>query len=235
MKLFLFEKPYLRRYFYSEIIELMKEEGIEIEVFDTIGIPPFTLVHKEYGYKYNVLDFHYKYYFDCLMQFPFDVNLWEYEVTNIDSLNDFLLKLKLADEIVLFYEGRNSVLLMDTVIKSPLLADSLINKRITWAFCNFISDNTSLMREIYLERALNYDLKHTSTDKFNRIDVIFHILFNEMDRTKPYEFTITQAITDKYSNKYDIDLSKILIEDLNPSLLIRDIETALRLIDSYGY
>lgn len=234
MKLFLFEKPSIRKYLEPKISELMKKEGVEFDTYERVGLSPFTLINKNFGYEFNVLDFHYRNYFDCLIQFPFDASVWDYQISNLIDFNDLLLKIKRADEIIIFYRCRNSILLADSIIKSPLLSEALSNKSISWIFYDFILDNL-VIEDIYSDRSVSYDSTHASLDKLNRIDVIFHILFNEIDRTKPYEFVITQAIIDKYSNKYGINLVEILAEDLNPSLLSRDIETALRLIEQKGY
>ena len=94
----------------------------------------------------------------------------------------------------------------------------------------------SLLEDEFIE---NYKTRSSEAKllypEFTRLNVIYHLVYNEMDLLKPTEFLVNEHIKSKYLNQYKINLSEIYqLDKINPAEAVHAVEILAQNDRSYG-
>lgn len=230
MKLFIFEKPSVGSKLTPTINKLAAQENVSVTFFDKPW-QVFKLINNKTKYQFEVLNFQYRYYLENLLDFPFNPGYWTYQTNHVGLLYDLTQKIQAADEIILVYGGdRSSILTMQSIIKAPMLKEILLNKKISWLPIPFSLLDDEFI-ENYKTRSPEAKLLHP---EFTRLDVIYHLFYNEMDPLKPTEFLINEHIKSKYLNRYKINLSNCQLDKIRAEEATHAVEIMAQNDKNYG-
>ncbi len=230
MKLFIFEKPSVGSKLTPTINKLAAQENVSVTFFDKPW-QVFKLINNKTKYQFEVLNYQYRYFLENLLDFPFNPDCWTYQTSSIEQFNDLVQKIKSAEEIILVYGGdRSSILTMQSIVKAPMLKEILLNKKTSWLPMPF-----SLRDDEFIE---NYKTRSSEAKllypEFTRLNVIYHLFYNEMDLLKPTEFLVNEQIKSKYLNQYKINLSDCQLDKTIPEEATYAVKIIAQNDKSYG-